>query len=64
MNNLYLLRAEFIQELIKCTPENFQKYKLTMLSTPRSAAAEHFLKQTFDLAEQERSLLLEDLEAK
>ena len=64
MNDLYLLRAEFVQELIKCTPEDFQECKLTMLSIPRPAAAERFLKRAFDLAEQERPLLLEDLEAK
>ena len=51
MNDLYLLRAEFVQELIKCTPEDFQECKLTMLSIPRPAAAERFLKRAFDLAE-------------
>ena len=64
MNDLYLLRAEFVQELIKCTPEDFQECKLTMFSIPRPAAAERFLKRAFDLAEQEQPLLLEDLEAK
>lgn len=64
MNDLYLLRAEFVQELIKCTPEDFLECKLTMFSIPRPAAAERFLKRAFDLAEQERPLLLEDLEAK
>ena len=55
MNDLYLLRAEFVQELIKCTPEDFLECKLTMFSIPRPAAAERFLKRAFDL---------EDLEAK
>lgn len=38
--------------------------KLVMLSSARSAAVKQFLKQAFDLAEQERPLLLGKLEVK
>lgn len=64
MNDLAIITAEFVQEFARCTPEDFMECKLMMLSSTRSAVVKQFLKRAFDLAEQRRPLLLEDLKAK
>ena len=64
MNDLAIITAEFVQEFARCTPEDFMECKLMMLSSARSAVVKQLLKRAFDLAEQRRPLLLEDLKAK
>ena len=64
MNDLAIIVAEFVQGFARCTPEDFMECKLMMLSSARSAVVKQFLKRAFDLAEQRRPLLREDLKAK
>lgn len=64
MNDIAFIGAGFVQELARCTTEEFMECKLVMLSSARSAAVKRFLKQAFELAEQRRPPLLEELETK
>lgn len=62
MNDIAFIGAEFVQELARCTPEEFMECKLVMLSSARSAAVKCFLKRVFELADQRRLLLLEEIQ--
>ena len=53
------MAAEFILELSKTTPEDYQQTKLMMLASVRNHRVKAFLQKVFELAEERRPLLIE-----
>lgn len=52
------LGAELVIELTKSNPEDYQKFKLMLLSHEKKCKEKDFLKKVFLLAEERRPLLL------
>ena len=52
------LGAELVIELTKSNPEDYQKFKLMMLSHEKKCKEKDFLEKVFLLAEERRPLLL------
>lgn len=52
------LGAELVIELTKSNPEDYQKFKLMLLSHEKKCKERRFLEKVFSLAEERRPLLL------